>query len=548
MIASFRRWISAFFAGFAQLVFCSTLPAGLLVALGLGILSPWMLVGAAAGCLLGTLAGRLTPGMTRESWAAGLAGFNPAILGIVGAGALAAGRPEAWWLPVAFLACSVLGWAMTGPFNRVGLYPLSAPAYLIALAASLALAPTGAWWWPSADTATFSAFAPWIATACLVAAMSSEAPEAAGWATFSALLAYLLTVELMGLQPSDATGLWGIVAPLSAFASVRLFGKRAAAGTGLGAAAVAAVIWLSWQLSPVAVMVPPLVAPMVIALWLVMILRRRPPPVLMQAAFWTCLAALVRARRNGWPIAVVTGPSRHETVPNEDNAAVAGAGSEAGIANHGDWQTLWRTAHRLRRLAPNLASTPTTRAVQEAVGADVVDLVIAGDAIGQFDGIDRTKRIDAVGRADRLSCLACEKSAPWPPADLWRRMTLHCTCGGMLLPDLRQGALANDRLLKAEFSARSENAPGVLLVLEEPACETPVSRLLVDRVRANGGMIFRIAPAASGARDRAGPERMILGKTALALRVLALLCRLSPKWRHSGKTLDSARTNPGTAL
>ena len=142
-IAGSRPWLRAFFAGLAQLIFCSTPPAGVLVALGLGVLSPWMLAGAAGGCLLGTVAGRVMPGITREAWLAGLAGFNPAILGIVGAGALAAGQQDAVWLPVLIVACTGLACAISGPFSRFGLYPLSAPAFLIALLTSLALAPAG---------------------------------------------------------------------------------------------------------------------------------------------------------------------------------------------------------------------------------------------------------------------------------------------------------------------------------------------------------------------------------------------------------------------
>ena len=81
----------------------ATWRAGLLVLSALALVSEWMLVGTVIGCAIGTVLGRLCARGNLHAWYNGMDGFNPAILGIIGAGAFAAFSADLGWIIAAMV-------------------------------------------------------------------------------------------------------------------------------------------------------------------------------------------------------------------------------------------------------------------------------------------------------------------------------------------------------------------------------------------------------------------------------------------------------------
>lgn len=111
----------AFAAGIAQLAFCSGWRSGLLVLLALGLVSEWMLAGAAVGAAIGTLQGRLLSAGDLRAWRHGIDGFNPAILGILGAGAFADFSTDLAWILAATIVVGAVDRAAWPWAVRLGL-------------------------------------------------------------------------------------------------------------------------------------------------------------------------------------------------------------------------------------------------------------------------------------------------------------------------------------------------------------------------------------------------------------------------------------------
>src|SRR5512145_2677816 len=87
-----KRFLLALLRGCAQLAFCDTAPAGVLVLAGIALIAPFNALGTLLGAVFGTLVGRFSSAYLREEWASGLASFNPAIVGLLWGGFLASGE------------------------------------------------------------------------------------------------------------------------------------------------------------------------------------------------------------------------------------------------------------------------------------------------------------------------------------------------------------------------------------------------------------------------------------------------------------------------
>ena len=143
--AELARSSLALLRGCGQLALCERPVCGLLVLAGIALIAPFCAAGALLGAGFGTLAARFTSFYARDEWAMGLAGFNPAIVGLLGGGFLASGE-----LPVAHLLAPlalslVLDVGCRRVTGRLRLPALSVAAFTTVYMVSLIAAPPGGW-------------------------------------------------------------------------------------------------------------------------------------------------------------------------------------------------------------------------------------------------------------------------------------------------------------------------------------------------------------------------------------------------------------------
>ena len=81
--AEARDVVSAVLRGCGQVAFCDSRSGGALILGGVLLAAPFSALGMLYGALVGTVVGRVWPLYPREGWTWGLAGFNPAIIGLV---------------------------------------------------------------------------------------------------------------------------------------------------------------------------------------------------------------------------------------------------------------------------------------------------------------------------------------------------------------------------------------------------------------------------------------------------------------------------------
>ncbi|MDJ0740785.1 MAG: urea transporter [Gammaproteobacteria bacterium] len=527
----------AFAAGIAQLVFCSGWRAGLLVLAALALVSPWMLVGAAVGGAIGTLLGRWRASGDRYAWRNGMDGFNPAILGIIGAGAFAALSTDLAWVLAAMLAVVAIDQAIRPWAGRVGLYPLSAPAMAVAVILSVVLARDGSWWWPAAE-ASRGAAALLTAAACIIVAMALEDRRAAGWTAVWSLVGFGLTLVLASSQVGLYVDVWGIVIPLAAFSSFRLFPRDRAVVLSVLAVALAAGLCVVWMQTPLYDVVPPLVVPVVLTLWLLILLQRSPLAVVLNGGLWRLANALGRAQAAGSPVVVALDKRSSPPLYSGDEAI------EIAVQDRAVLRWLWQRADERRHESAAIDQAEATRLAAWLDHGVITHLWVADDS-GRYDSIDRDLRVDANGRADLARCIGCGDPAPWPPRVLLVHTEIRCArCGGSIVPDLVFPSMRRDLAFVDALNADAEcrAAPGVIAYLGEHAEDRRDLARLNDIGAATGIPVFSV-PRLVDPENRSGDSRVrqVFAVVLAAAVTIARVTRWSGAGRGAQRTVgDSA--------
>jgi urea transporter len=559
LAAEARRFTQAWLRGCAQIAFCDSPPTGLLVVAGIALVAPLAGIGALIGALFGTVAGRVTRVYARDEWAWGLAGFNPAIVGLM-CGGLVASREIGVPLVLGALGASVaLDVAFRRLLGRLRLPALSLAAVTTLYLGSLLVAPAGAWLWVDAPG---NAFLPYglLGAALLSTAAAIKAPFPAAWALLLGAVA-LLAGMLAGYEPAEIVGLWGVAVPLASFGMHAVFLRNSLAGLAAGtlAAMFAAAAWWGWQASLLGDWLPPLVMPFIVGVWLSFLSMRVVAACSAgQRARWLVLHRLIAARREGRgvvalvqrvsdapPLGFVSGIWLDPNLPRS-------AFTRAQLAaSPGIRRAYWEAAERLRAESERLPRGPLQGRVERLCARRWIDALIVQDVMWRRVELPGAKAFSLHGNLERARCLDCGEESPWPPRALWRRVDLRCaTCQGPLAPGVTPYGTEPDAIIVQRLADLAASC-GLALVLGDDAPE-PATEVFLGRVRDAGGAVAFLS--SGGARPMrcpsdvsvAGSPERSLAFLDLGLGVAALLSRASPSRSGSGReTLSAAQQGEG---
>ena len=545
--------------GCAQLAFCDSPVAGVLVLAGLAFVSPYAALGALVGSTFGTLAARVVPGYSREDWSWGLASFNPAIVGLLCDGLLASGEVSPLWLVLPLAASMALDVLLRRLLARWMLPALSSAALVTVYLASALVAPPGGWFWTDAP---MNALFPWgvLGAACIFGAMMAKSFFAGLWALVGAAIAFLASY-LAGVDPHTTAGLWAITVPLASFGLHAIFLRSSRLGciTGTVAAVIAAALWTAWEHSALGDVLPPLLAPFILGVWAAAVLMRKiAASPLADGSTWRTLAAIARANaedREVWALVPSATAAVAVTSP-----FVAGAWLDPSVppatlerarlaASPRCRQAFWDACDRLRTFAGDDAgadaASPASRidpALARALRAGCIDRVATCDAgivrpdtaVGAF--------VPLHGDLQQVCCLECGAQSAWPPRGLWRRADLRCaTCQGPVVPALTPFGLAGDPASLARLRREAERC-AIVLVLDDPPSDPTVEGFIAEMRRGGCALVFAPPPARRRARREDELALSVAGDRLLAyVAVLVPLLRMARRARPGGLTAGRAR-------
>ncbi len=513
MGAASSAFTGALFRGLAQLAFCDSALAGVLVLAGLALVSPWGAAGAVAGAVFGTAVGYFASVYSREEWEHGLAGLNGAVVGIIWGGFIADGSFNLPLFLTILSVCVALEFILRRALARVSLPALSMPAVATAVLTSWVLAAPGTWFWPTTPAVPFGTTGIAIAMLCIIAAMVTKSALAAGWAVLFATIAYL-ALWGQGLDTLAYSGLWAVTIPLACYAMQAVFFREFVAGAvGSTIAALStAGIWVFWMKSGAADIAPPLLTPFIFGVWLAIAAMRRLRhfPVF-QTSFWRTAGAIHRANLAGGTVVALLGDdaaqyrsasqylSGSQRIEQTREYTLSDEQLRNSIRSR---RAFWDVCARLRRMAEGTEPTALHRAVADFECRGWVQTTMSRAVLGHLREAGARDIIELHGRIDRTACIDCDFSGDWPPGEIWKHCDLRCSrCSGVLKPAT---SLLSEGLTSSVKQAveRSLADCGVLLVLGELPKDARTESIL-DRARAveatvvfvtNGALSYALGP------------------------------------------------------
>ncbi|MDH3236019.1 MAG: urea transporter [Alphaproteobacteria bacterium] len=538
--------------GLGQIVFSDRPVSGLLVLAGFVSIAPWAAVGALAGALLGALASGVLKTWNRVETSYGLAGANLAIVGASFAFvAPQAARPLT--MIIAIIVCIGVEAAARRLLQPLGLPALSFPAVAALLLLTGLHGAFGQPFWAEAgklpaDVITIAIPVALFASAAAI--KSWHATALAGVLTAAAALAsgYILNDGWLG-----PIGLWAFAVTPAVFGVYAIFlaGSRIGAYCGIAAAALAAAIWAGWMASPLAVSLPPLLVPFILATWITLgAVRFFAGPTMLDPHVWAAVEEIRRAKSIGRPALALTGAGISTASGIPDYASGAWLDPDIPISTYAHERFLeskrcrqlyWDACGRFREVAaaaaPNIGHHALAAMERKGwLGATVTQNV---DRLHQAAGADNV--IELHGRIDRVRCIGCGEPSDWPPAGLWGKFDLACqACGGLLKPAVI--AMGENVPARAWESAEAAAMScGVVLVIGSQMAISSAAALLA-RARAHGAKVIFL-----NFGDAAAP--MLPGDLVLNLRAedaLPAIARLLGCHHAAPQRVASASELPST--
>jgi urea transporter/NAD-dependent SIR2 family protein deacetylase len=519
------RHARATLRGCAQLAFCDSLAAGVLVLGGIALVSPYSGLGALLGAALGTIVGRFVPAYSRDEWSWGLASFNPAIVGLFFGGFLASGESHPAFLVPIVAGTVLLDAGFRRALARVMLPALSAAAVTTLYTVSTVAAPPGGWFWTDAPASPLVPFGA-LGACCIVAALIMQSRFAGLWAMLLSTIT-VLACWLTGHDPRATLGLWAITVPLASFGVHAIFLRGSLVGCAAGtlAALLGALAWIAWEASFLHEWLPPLLVPFILGTWLAMILMRRAmSSPLAGPAFWRAARALLAARAAGRDVAMLLAGGATRNPGPSPYFCGAWLGTELPrFAYEGESlrasarcrRAFWEACARARKEVDHLQASELAHRAARLQRTGWAHTTIVSDPL--FPARDALPE-DAVrlhGDVRVTRCMDCGALGSWPPQGTWRRCDLRCArCQGPVLPAVTPFGAPVDEASSGRLRDLAAQCAAIL-VLGEPAGE-PETRRFLENARHAGAAVISVSGQPEGDRPpspdidvRMSPERFL---------------------------------------
>ncbi len=529
---SVRAWLKAL----AQVAFLDTPLQGALLLIAIALLSPWSAIGAGLGAAFAVVLGRRLFDQSAPEWAAGLGGYDAALVGLAWSGVLSRGGGPATLFPLAILACLALRRPVCRLAQRCHLPALGLPGLLSVWISLLAFTVLKADFW-SFDKTPAPGMADYAGAVALVAA--AMATKSFRSAAVAAMGAAIVAMSLFALESDPRTlgsaGLWAFtVAPaLFAFPATLLPGCQQGWKAAATAALTATMIWLAWPHFGLLGDIPPLMAPLFIGIWVAILTvlgRNRDlflDPELQHAA------KLIADARNGGGTCVLTGAgiSTASGIPDYTSGAWLAPdvplyrySFQAFLADRGSRVLYWDACAWFRECVLKATPNPAHRALADLERVGLVGGTITQNVDGLHQVAGSPDVIELHGTIHRVHCLLCGTSLAWPAEPEWRHYDMFCPqCSGFLKPAVI--AFGEDILPAAWRDAQAAAVCKVFLAAGSQLAVASAATLTAT-ARANGATCIFITTGWLAVPVFPG-DRVLVYPVERALPVLAAYLGLS---------------------
>lgn len=483
----------------SQIALCEHVGSGFLIFFAIVVVAPWSALGAIIGAVSGTLSGMYFSRLDKQQWQRGFSGVNPAILGILWGGVLSQGNAKSALFVFALLACIAFERPVRMLALRWKVPVLAMPALLVGWASSLTFQIFDDSLWLEFASMPFGFWGGAASVLLVAAAILYRDPKAAlvtaVYTGFVAIVSgFALNSGLIG-----PAGLWAFsVAPAVFGVCLMMPSSRIQLWFVLfGSAVSAVVLWFAWDSAIPSGWVPPLMFPLIAAIWGAhFAVRSIAGELATHLLISKAVSALMMARANKRKIVVLTGAgiSMPSGIPDYVSATWLDPDIPVEEYNFNRFMTsraartaYWNSCDRFRKLAEEASPNSAHEALRDLEKGNWISGVITQNV----DGLHRLKdTVELHGNIFSVRCVSCGTMSPWPQSGAWLDDELLCgECGGYQKPAVI--AMGEDLDTDAwDHAKKMVEGCGVLLVIATRMTISSASALLAEARRADAQIIF----------------------------------------------------------
>jgi NAD-dependent deacetylase len=441
-----QTYASAWLNAQAQVVFLSTPLQGFLFLLALSLFSPWSAAGMALGALMALF---ICANVLRQhplEWSNGFNLFDGAVIGLLWAGLLSRDMQSAILLAMAIAACYAMRFKLVSTAYSYGFPSLGVASLITLWAAIYVTLYFGGDFWSMRMRSEPGALSMCLAGMCLLAAMLLQNVRAALFALAGSGLAALLFYFAQDYPPPVASTIvlgFTVFLVLFSLPATLLPGHAKAYPMAALAGLVTLGLELAWPHLNGLSLVPSLMAPMFLGIWVVFAFFKVEHRLIFLDPGVQTLAKHLREASSQGGAVVLTGAgiSTASGIPDYTGGDWLEAGVPLATYNyasfvHNRYSRLmyWNSCFRFLKTALQAQANPahlTLTALQQA-GFITTVMTQNVDGLHQKAGTERT--VELHGNIDHVHCLICGSAQAWPEPARWQHSDAFCECGGFLKP------------------------------------------------------------------------------------------------------------------
>ena len=447
-MAPIKDWHQAISTGIGQIAFSDKIFSGYIVFISILFIAPWNALGGLIGVSIGTLISYFYyKNNFYKEWKKGYFGFSTGILGVILGGYLAYNSIYLLMLIVSLIFCSVLDIFLRKIFIKIALPTFATSAILTAWILSVILNYNKKDFWISVNILPFEIWSVYLCVLGIAITLFLRNKKATLVTVLLISIAIFFTENFMNLSISQSSGLWAFNVSTAAYLSSLIFLPLGLIGALLifTTTLVSSAIWYVWALSDIWLLIPPIIAPFVLSISLIIILTNRIfGPLIYFPEIWGVIEQIKIYKKN---ICVLTGAgvSTPSDIPDyvsgewlDKDQKVENYNFKNFLSKSKSRKIYWEVCNKFYKISrvakPNIIHKILSKLEKKNILESIITQNV--DGLHQFAGSKSV--VELHGNISKISCIKCKKQYKWSKIkNEWIKKDIVCSiCKGFLKPSV----------------------------------------------------------------------------------------------------------------
>ena len=447
-MAPIRDWHQAISTSIAQIAFSDKILSGYIIFIAILLIAPWNAIGGLIGTSIGTFVSYFYyKNDFYKEWKKGYFSFSTGILGVILGGYLVYSSVYLFILIISLIFCSFFDIFLRRIFIKIALPTFATSAILTSWLLFIILNYGNKIFWVSINILPFGIWSVYFFVLGVVVTLFLKNKKATLITTLLVVITIFFAENFMKLSIGQSSGLWAFNVSTAAYLSSIIFLPLGPIGLLLTLATtlISSIIWCAWVFSNFWMLVPPIIAPFILSISLMIILTNKIfGPLIYFPEIWKIIEQI---KINKKKICVLTGAgvSTPSDIPDyvsgewlDKNKKIEEYNFKNFLSKIESRKIYWEVCSKFYNVAKTAKPNIIHKTLSELERHNILDSIITQNVDGLHQSAGSKSVIELHGNISKISCIECRKPHKWSKIkNEWMKKDILCgRCKGFVKPSV----------------------------------------------------------------------------------------------------------------